>query len=61
MTRREMIMKEYNEPTLKIMNFEHENVVTDSLVQQALPEELTGYTSGSDISLNTAAYIIDWN
>lgn len=55
-------MKEYNEPTLKIMNFEHENVVTDSLVQQALPEELTGYTSGSGESLNTtAAYIIEWN
>lgn len=54
-------MKEYNEPVLKIMNFEYESVLTDSIIRQALPDELAGYTSGSEETINTAAYIIEWN
>lgn len=54
-------MKEYNEPTIKIINFARENVVTDSIVRQALPEELSSYTSGSEEKINLSAYIVEWD
>ena len=52
-------MKKYNAPVLDIKSFGSENIITESAVKLAAPEELEGYKA-KEGNFQTNSYIITW-
>ncbi len=53
-------MKKYNAPVLDIKSFGSENIITESAVKLAAPEELEGYKPAEDGNFQLNSYIITW-